>query len=65
LIDTVRISEASIKPEAAAALQPALARYKVAEVADGTQFRKKARLLATAAIGVALLPPAAARHNRR
>jgi hypothetical protein len=111
VVGTARMRDVPAGPEEAAALQPALARYKVAEATDGTQFRKKARqliqqqrlwadllssqpmcfnlfgelaadlelagggrpwrptalsaLTVTAAIGVALLPPAAARHNRR
>jgi hypothetical protein len=44
---TARTRDAAWEQGAAAALRTALARYQVAEPSDGTEFRRKARLLAS------------------
>jgi hypothetical protein len=65
LIDTARLDKAGSGPEEAAALPPVLARPGEEEGANFlTPTTLSARTVA-AAIGVALLPTAAARHNRR
>ena len=46
-MDTTTTGRAGSEPREAAALRAALARYRVAEPSDGTEFRRKARLLAS------------------
>jgi hypothetical protein len=64
MIDAASQAEGDREREEAAALAAALARYKVAEATDGTEFRKKARLMASLwreARGL----PSGAHHARR
>lgn len=46
-MDTATTGRAGSAPQEAAALAAALARYRVAERSDGTEFHRKARLLAS------------------
>jgi PD-(D/E)XK nuclease superfamily protein len=59
MIDAARQAEGDGEHDEAAALPAALARYKVAEATDGTEFRKKARLLASLWREARGLPPGA------
>jgi hypothetical protein len=65
VIDTARQAEGDAEHQETAALAAALARYTVAEATDGTEFRKKARLMASLWREAQGLAPGAHRARRR
>ena len=65
MIDAARQAEGDGGHDEAAALAAALARYKAAEATDGTEFRKKARLMASLWRETRGLPPGAHQARRR
>lgn len=65
MIDAARQAESDGDHDEAAALAAALVRYKAAEATDGTEFRKKARLMASIWREARDLPPGVHRVRHR